>query len=147
MLNAPLDLIAENAGSVRLAEMRGLIGPYLGVSGLARKAWLAENRAIAKAVLCAFHVSVVWLSESADRDEAIALLRERMQETSPELAQKIYARLTDADRGIKHDTRLDIEGLRKVLRLRSIYGAGGRTLDDPFRYVDSSLLPEALARR
>lgn len=147
LLNSPLDLIAENAGSVRLAEMRGLIGPYQGISGMARRAWLAENRETAKAFVRAFHASVAWLTDPANKEEAIAILRERVQGTSPELAQKIYARLTDPERGIKRDAAIDIEGLRTVLRLRSTYATAGRTLDDPARYVDATLLGEALARR
>ncbi len=147
LLNSPLDLIAENAGSVRLADMRGLIGPYQGISGMARKTWLTENRDTAKGFLRAFHASVAWLVDPANKAEAIALLRERVQGTSPELAEKIHGRLTDPQRGIKRDAMIDIEGLRTVLRLRSTYAAGGKTLDDPARYVDATILPEALARR
>ncbi|MDR6874681.1 ABC-type nitrate/sulfonate/bicarbonate transport system substrate-binding protein [Bosea sp. BE125] len=147
LLNSPLDLIAESAGSVRLAEMHALIGPYQGISGMGRRAWLAENRDTAKAFLRAFHASVAWLVDPASKDEAIAILRERVQGTSPELAQRIHARLTHPERGIKRDSAIDIEGLRTVLRLRSTYAAAGQTLSDPSRYLDSALLGEALARR
>jgi ABC-type nitrate/sulfonate/bicarbonate transport system substrate-binding protein len=146
LLNSPLDLIAESAGSVRLAEMHALIGPYQGICGMARRAWLAENRDTAKAFLRAFHASVAWLVDPANKDEAIAILRERVQGTSPELAQRIHARLTHPERGIKRDAAIDIEGLRTVLRLRSTYAAAGRTLSDPSRYLDSALLGEALGR-
>ncbi len=147
LLNSPLDLIAESTGSVRLAEMRSLIGPYQGICGMARRAWLAENRDTAKAFVRAFHAAVAWLVDPANKDEAIAILRERVQDTPPELAQRIHARLTHPASGIKRDAAIDLDGLRTVLRLRSTYAATGQTLSDPSRYLDSALLGEALARR
>lgn len=149
LLNAPLDLIAENAGAVRLAEMRPLIGPYQGISGMARRAWLAEpqNREAAKAFVRGFHASVAWLVDPANAEEAMALLRERTPGTSPDLARKIHARLTDPQRGIRRDASVDLEGVRTVLRLRSTYATQPRQLDDPSRYVDATIREEALRAR
>lgn len=145
LLNAPLDLIAEGAGAVRLVDTRGLIGAYQGISGMARKNWLAQNRDVAKSFIRGFQASVAWLTDRANKAEAIEILREHVQGTSSDLAEAIYARLTDPKRGIRRDVSIDPDGLATVLRLRSKHSMAGKTLDDPARYLDATLRGEALA--
>jgi ABC-type nitrate/sulfonate/bicarbonate transport system substrate-binding protein len=147
LLNAPLDLIAESAGAVRLVDTRALIGPYQGISGMARKSWLSQNREMAKGFVRGFQASVAWLTDPANKAEAIEILRAQVQGTSPELAEKIHARLTDPQRGIRRDAAIDPEGLATVLRLRSRYSKAARTLDDPARYLDATLRSEALTHQ
>ena len=143
LLNAPLDLIAEANGALRLADMRGLIGPYQGISGMARRPWLEANRPLAVAFARAFRQSVAWLVDPANKAEAIGLLRARLQGTGPDLAEKIHARLTDPVRGIRRDLSLDRAGIETVLRLRSAYAQPQKQLADPGRYVDTSILAAA----
>ncbi len=140
LLNAPLDLIAEAQGATRLADMRGLIGPYQGISGMARKPWLAENKALALSFARAFKASVGWLADPANKDEATAILRSRLPNTSPELADRIHARLSDPVRGIRRDLSLDLAGIETVLRLRSAFAMPPKPLADVRRYVDGSVL-------
>jgi ABC-type nitrate/sulfonate/bicarbonate transport system substrate-binding protein len=140
LLNAPLDLIAESQGAVRLADMKALIGPYQGISAMARRAWLADNRPLAIGFAKAFKASVAWLVDSANKDEAISILRARLPNTGPELAQRIYARLTDPQRGIRRDLSVDQQGIETVLRLRSSYANPPKALTDATRYVDPSVL-------
>jgi len=68
-----------------------------------------------------------------------------VQGTSSDLAEAIYARLTDPKRGIRRDVSIDPDGLATVLRLRSKHSMAGKTLDDPARYLDATLRGEALA--
>jgi ABC-type nitrate/sulfonate/bicarbonate transport system substrate-binding protein len=140
LLNAPLDLMAEAQGALRLADMRGVIGPYQGISGMARKSWLNENRALAVSFARGFKACVGWLVDPANKAEAIAILRTRLPTTSPELAEKIHARLTDAGRGIRRDLSLDRAGIETVLRLRSSFASPPRALTDVGRYIDGSVL-------
>ncbi len=147
LLNAPLDIIAENAGAVRLADMRELIGPYQGICGMARGPWFAANREVAKAFVRGFHASVAWLTDSSNKGDAIAILRERMRDVSPELAERVYARLTDPRHGIKRDLAIDQDGLAEVLSLRSKYAGAGRTMGTAARYMDESIRTEALLER
>ena len=146
LLNAPLDLIAEGAGAVRLADMRALIGPYQGIVGMARRSWLNCNREVAISFVRAFLATTAWLTDPANKAEAINILIERLQGTSPELAEKIYARLTDPQRGIRRDAVIDTDGLATVLALRSRYSSAARILDDPNRYLDPSVRRDALMR-
>jgi ABC-type nitrate/sulfonate/bicarbonate transport system substrate-binding protein len=143
LLNAPLDLMAESQGAVRLADMRGLIGPYQGISGMARRSWLDANRPLAVSFAKAFRRSVGWLVDPANKAEAISLLRERQPTTGPELAERIHARLTDPSNGIRRDLSLDRAGIETVLRLRSAYATAPRPLTDVSRYIDLSVLSAA----
>jgi ABC-type nitrate/sulfonate/bicarbonate transport system substrate-binding protein len=140
LLNSPLDLVAEANGAARLADMRALIGPYQGISGMARRPWLEANRPLAVSFARGFRVSVAWLVDPANKAEAIAILRERLPNTSPELAERIYARLTDRERGIRRDLSIDRAGLDTVLRLRSQFANPPKPLTDGSRYVDPSVL-------
>jgi ABC-type nitrate/sulfonate/bicarbonate transport system substrate-binding protein len=140
LLNAPLDLIAEANGAVRLADMRGLIGPYQGISGMARKPWLVANKALAVSFARGFRASVAWLVDPANKAEAIGILRQRLPNTSPELAERIHARLTDPARGIRRDLSLDRAGIETVLRLRSQFAVPPKPLADVSRYVDPTVL-------
>jgi ABC-type nitrate/sulfonate/bicarbonate transport system substrate-binding protein len=140
LLNAPLDLMAEAQGAVRLADMRGLIGPYQGISGMARKPWLAENKVMAVSFAKAFRASVAWLVDPVNKEEAIGILRTRLPTTSPELAEKMHARLTDPVRGIRRDLSLDRAGIETVLRLRSGFANPPKALTDPGKYTDLSVL-------
>ncbi|MGL4635311.1 MAG: ABC transporter substrate-binding protein [Beijerinckiaceae bacterium] len=140
LLNSPLDLVAEANGAVRLADMRGLIGPYQGISGMARRPWLDANKPLAVSFAKGFRASVRWLVDPANKAEAIAILRERLPNTSPELAERIHAKLTDSERGIRRDLSLDRAGLETVLRLRSQFANPPKALSDPGRYLDTSIL-------
>lgn len=140
LLNAPLDLMAEANGAVRLAEMRGLIGPYQGISGMARRPWLDANKPAAVSFARAFRASVAWLVDPANKTEAMGILRQRLPNTSAELAERIHARLTDSVRGIRRDLSLDRAGIETVLRLRSQFARTQQVLTDPDRYVDASVL-------
>jgi ABC-type nitrate/sulfonate/bicarbonate transport system substrate-binding protein len=142
LLNAPLDLLAEHAGAVRLADMSSIIGSYQGVSAMARRAWLDLRRSDAVAFVRAFHASLGWLTDPANRNEATAILRANLANTPPELAERIYARLTDPERGIRRDLSIDEAGLQTVLRLRSTY-VPQKHLTDPGRYVDMTIRAEA----
>jgi ABC-type nitrate/sulfonate/bicarbonate transport system substrate-binding protein len=140
LLNAPLDLIAEAQGAVRLADMRGLIGPYQGISGMARRPWLDANKPLAVSFAKAFRTCVGWLTEPSNASEAMGILQTRLPNTSAELAQRIHGRLTDPVRGIRRDLSLDRAGIATVLRLRSAFASPPKTLSDPDRYIDHSVL-------
>lgn len=140
LLNAPLDLVAEANGAVRLADMGSLIGSYQGISGMARRPWLDANRPLAVSFARAFRTSVAWLVSPANKTEAIDILRARLPNTTPELAERIHARLTDPVRGIRRDLSLDPHGIATVLRLRSAFANPPKPLTDAARYLDPTVL-------
>jgi hypothetical protein len=63
----------------------------------------------------------------------------------PQIAERAYDRLLDPVGGIYRDLRIDRDGVRTVLRLRTKYAAPRKELTDPERYIDERLLRSALS--
>ncbi|MGG5819210.1 ABC transporter substrate-binding protein [Falsiroseomonas sp. HW251] len=141
LLNTPLDLAAEAAGCRRLARANDVIGPYQGIVGAVRRGTVVSRRAALVGFMRGFRDSLAWLA--AEPAGATALLQQRMR-MAPAVASCAAAALLDPVRGIFRDLRVDEDGMRTVLALRSRYGVPARHLDDPLRYLDLSLRGEAL---
>jgi ABC-type nitrate/sulfonate/bicarbonate transport system substrate-binding protein len=144
LLNAPLDIVAISKGCWRLAMARDMIGAYQGVVGCARRDGLASDAPRMEAFIRGFHAALRWLANPANRSEAVALLCARMKGMQPQIAERAYDRLLDPAGGIHRDLRIDRDGVRTVLRLRTKYAAPRKELTDPERYIDESLLRSAL---
>ncbi|MCA3263825.1 MAG: ABC transporter substrate-binding protein [Telmatospirillum sp.] len=144
LLNAPLDLVAEGRGFVRLARATQALGAYQGIVGTTRRSAVAVDGARLTAFMRAFHRSVAWLYDPANREEALAILMDRMRGMERPGAEGAYRVLLDPQNGIYRDLRIDREGLRTVLRLRQKYAVPAKTLGDPERYIDESLRRRAL---
>ncbi|MGX9961974.1 ABC transporter substrate-binding protein [Roseomonas sp. F4] len=141
LLNTPLDLAAEARGFRRLARGTDVVGRYQGIVAAARRGTLASKRDALVGFTRAFRDSLVWLD--ANRAEAAAILTARAN-MPPPVAARAAAALLDADRGIFRNLRIDEDGLRTVLRLRSKYAQPTKELSDPSRYIDPSIRAAAL---
>ena len=74
---------------------------------------------------------------------SIAIFLPRMRGMERPAAEKAYAVLTDAKGGIYRDLKINPEGVKTVMALRSSYAEPKKTLNDPSRYVDETYLSEA----
>lgn len=144
LLNTPLDLVAEGKGFARLARARDMLGAYQGIVGAIRRDAGETLRPRLQAFIRGFKASVLWLADPANKEEAVALLVAKMRGMERPQAEGAYAALLDPADGIYRDLRIDREGLRTVLRLRSSYGQPRSDLSDPERYIDASYLEAAL---
>ncbi len=143
LLNTPLDLAAEGAGFRRLVRARDVIGPYQGIVGTARRGVVAEKRAALVGFARGFRDSIAWLADPANAEAGVGLLTARASMPRP-VAERAQAALLDASTGIFRDLRVDLDGLRTVLRLRSAYAQPRKELADPMRYLDLSVRDAAL---
>ena len=75
----------------------------------------------------------------------MALLVDKMQDMTPELAARTYDILLAEQGGLIRDLDIDMDGVRTVLALRSKYARPRKMLTDPGRYVDLSYRARALA--
>ena len=83
--------------------------------------------------------------EAGDGREALKLIETNLK-LAPDLAAQLYATATDAKTGFARDARLDIEGLKNVLRLRADHqGQWGGTPPSPDKYIDLSYYEKAMA--
>jgi len=144
LLNTPLDIEAEAHGYRRLLRIQDSFGAYQGIVGSAKRETVRQKREAIVAFIRAYHASVSWLGDPANKEAAIDILTAKMRGMQRPSAEKAYAILLDSHTGIYRDLRIDREGMKTVLRLRSTYAEPKKTLTDPGRYIDESLLEAAL---
>lgn len=139
LLATPLDRIAADQGFNKLGTARELLGRYQGRTGFAQRSWLRQNEAAAIGFMRGYRDAMDWLYDRSHRAAAAELLMANDTSVTPELAQLSLDILLDAQGGFWRDLKLDLEGIRTVLALRSRFGLPQKTLTDPLRYVDLEL--------
>jgi ABC-type nitrate/sulfonate/bicarbonate transport system substrate-binding protein len=144
LLLSPFEVQAEAHGYTRLADASTMLGAYQGLVGGARKSWADANRDAVVAYIRAFSGAVDWLYDPKNRDEALAILRKNLPAMNEQAAQTAYAVLLHPKDGFQRKARIDLEGVRTVLRLRSKYGQPQKTLTDPARYYDDAFYRTAM---
>jgi ABC-type nitrate/sulfonate/bicarbonate transport system substrate-binding protein len=135
MLLTPFDLLAKANGLNILQYAIDIYGQYQGLSGATRRSWAAANPKKLDAYIRGYREGLAWLYDPKNKDEAIAILRKNLPQLSEGLAGQSYSVLVNP-KGFAPDGALDIEGVRRVLALRSEYGEPKKTLGDPMRYYD-----------
>lgn len=138
LLSAPYNLIAEGNGLVELVKAHEVIGPYQGNVAATRRSWLAANPGKARAYVAGYGAAISWLTDPANKAEAIAVLRRNLPDMAPEVAEGSYGELLDPVHGFYRDCKIDMDGMRCVLDLRSRYAQPAKALADPLKYCDLS---------
>jgi len=131
ILVTPFDLLAMNQGYPQLARAVKELGAYQGVVAASRRSWAAENDAALTGFVRAYRAGVEFLY--ANHDIAEQLLVANVRNMTPALAQQTLGVLLDEGTGFFRDVRLDPEGMKTVLALRSKFS--GTKLTDPHRYI------------
>lgn len=144
LLATPLDKIAADQGFVRLGTARDLLGRYQGRTGFAQRAWVRSNETAVIAFMRGYRDAMDWLYDRSNRGSAADLLMANDASVTPELAQLSLDILLDERGGFWRELKLDIEGIKTVLALRTRFGVPQKTLTDPMRYVDIGLHARAL---
>jgi ABC-type nitrate/sulfonate/bicarbonate transport system substrate-binding protein len=144
MQMTPFDLLGEQRGLRTLLRATDVIGPYMGMCGVARRSWAEANSPAVVGFTRAFLRAVRWLREPAHRPLAEAMLVAQVPNLPPALAPKVADRLLDPQAGFRADGSFDMAGAKTVLALRSKYGQPRRQLDDPTRYFDQRYREQAL---
>lgn len=147
LLVTPFELIGSKLGMGVLQDAREVTGPYQGISGVARRQWASENRAELVAFIQGYLDALAWLFDRGNRSEAVAILVGRVPNMTPELAAATCEILLSDDRGFDPAARLNMEGVKTVLSLRSEYGLPKKKLTDSGKYVDQSYYEEAVSKR
>jgi hypothetical protein len=79
---------------------------------------------------------VDFLLDPKNKAEAIAILRKRLPQMSEQLADQSYSYMA-GPKGFTPKAKIDMDGVQKVLELRSVYGEPKKALTDPTKYYDS----------
>lgn len=147
LLSAPFNILAKQQSFHELARATEVIGPYLGNVGATRRSWARENRSKVIAFIRGYAEAIDWLYDQKNRQEAIRILLKNLPEMSPELARQSYDELLDTHDGFLRHSRINLEGLRTVLALRSRYAEAHKRLADPMKYYDPSYYNAAMRPR
>lgn len=59
-------------------------------------------------------------------------------------AESVYNTMLGGKEGLQKRGKIDLDGIRTVLKLRSEYGTPKKTLTDPAKYVDETWYNQAL---
>lgn len=146
LLMTPFDVRAEARGFNRLANALEVLGRYQGLVGGARKSWADANRDAVVGYIRAWSDAVDWLYEPANMGEALAIFTKNLPGAEPETAQAAYRIFLSPAEGFQKKAKIDLEGVRTVLQLRSKYGEPKKTLTDPAKYYDPSFYEAAMRR-
>jgi ABC-type nitrate/sulfonate/bicarbonate transport system substrate-binding protein len=131
VLVTPFDLLAMQQGHARLAVAHQELGAYQGVVAASRRSWAAQNEAALAGFVRGYRAGVEFLY--ANPDIAEQLLVANLRTMTPALAKQTRGVLLDERFGFFRDVRLDREGMKTVLALRSRFA--GVKLTDPQRYL------------
>jgi len=133
MLITPFDIFARMAGLNVLQYAIDVYGHYQGLTGAARRTWAAQNPQRVEAYIRGYIAGLDFLLAPANRDYAIALLRKNLPQMPEAVAVQSYDAMTGPG-GFTPKAALDIDGVRRVLELRSEYGEPKKAMTDPLKY-------------
>jgi ABC-type nitrate/sulfonate/bicarbonate transport system substrate-binding protein len=136
LLLTPFDLLAEKVGLRVLQKATDVFPRYQGIVGATRRSWAKKNPETLTRFIRAYLDALEWLF--ANRDAAAQILVEKVPNMTPELAAATCEIFLDKSGGFEPEAKLDMEGFKKVLELRSEYGKPQKNLSDPAKYIDLS---------
>jgi ABC-type nitrate/sulfonate/bicarbonate transport system substrate-binding protein len=146
LVTAPQDVFLKARGYNVLASAVDALGAYQGNVGISRRAWAQSNRDTLVGYIAAVISGVEWLYDPGNKEEALAIFVANQKMATPQVAQSAYATLLDPKEGFARQGKVDIEGVRTVLWLRSKYGIPPKKLGDPENYYDPDYYTKALER-
>src|SRR5499425_3023591 len=145
VLNPPFTFLARDAGLKDMGATAKAIGAYQSDGVVVMRDWARANSDTLVRYLSALIEGRRWALDPANKEQAIALLAERLKLT-PQIAAQAYAVATDPVEGMAKDAQLDMAGFRNVLKLRAeIEGQWGGNPPPPDKYLDLSYYERALS--
>jgi ABC-type nitrate/sulfonate/bicarbonate transport system substrate-binding protein len=136
LLLTPFDLLAEKVGLRVLQKASEIFPSYQGIVGAARRAWARENSTTLRNFIRAYLDALAWLFDPANRGGAERILSDKVPNMSPELAAATCKIFLAKSGGFEQEARVDLDGIKQVLELRSEYGQPKKKFTDPRKYLD-----------
>jgi ABC-type nitrate/sulfonate/bicarbonate transport system substrate-binding protein len=146
LLIEPFTGMARGAGYRVLGSTMDLEN-YPGQVFTASRAWAAENKETVINFIRGHLDAIDWVKDPANREEACDILARNMPNMKPQAISPSFDKLLDPATGLIPECKLDYEGLKTVLELRTQYAPQGLQLNDPDKYLDHSYYEDALAGR
>jgi ABC-type nitrate/sulfonate/bicarbonate transport system substrate-binding protein len=137
LFNSPFESLLQAKGFNLLDTAISVLGNYQGQVVAGRRNWAEANRAAVAGFQRALLRAIAWLYDPANRAEAFAI----HDENNAGSAAVAHGILFHPEHGFPRSGEVDVEGLKKVLELRSRFGVPRTPLASPFAYYDPSFLP------
>jgi ABC-type nitrate/sulfonate/bicarbonate transport system substrate-binding protein len=145
VLNPPFTFRAKEAGLKDMGPATKTIGAYQSDGAFVMRDWAKANSDTLVRYIRAYVEGRRWALDPANKEEAVALLAERLKLT-PQVAAQAYAVATDPAEGMAKDAKFDMEGFRNTLKLRAeIEGQWSGNPPPPDKYIDLSYYERALS--
>ena len=141
ILGPPFTVAAQKAGLKDFGAAVDVIGPYQSDAGWVLHSWGQANADTLVRYIQAYLEGLRWTLDPANKIEATNLIAAQFK-LEPDVAAESYAIAVDPKGGMAKDAKLDMEGLKNVLRLRADWT--GVTPGAPDRYIDLSYHRKAL---
>jgi ABC-type nitrate/sulfonate/bicarbonate transport system substrate-binding protein len=143
LLLTPFDLLAAKVGLRVLQKASDVFPRYQGIVGATRRSWAKQNPETLTRFIRAYLDALTWLFTPTNRGAAAQILVEKVPNMTPELAAATCEIFLAKSGGFEPEAKLDMEGFKTVLELRSEYGKPQKTLTDPAKYIDLSFYEAA----
>ena len=144
MVSSPSEILPESKGYTRLGDTTTTFGPYQASIGVARRSWAAKYGDQLTAFIRSYVAAMDWLQQPVNKDEAVAIYMKYIPSAPRPAAQKAYEVMFAEKEGFQKKAKIDVEGCRTVLRLRSEFAKPQKNLTDPMKYVDESFYRKAV---
>jgi ABC-type nitrate/sulfonate/bicarbonate transport system substrate-binding protein len=133
----PFTSIARGLGFNILKTSTEMYSAYQGGAFLSRRSWAKENPETLKGFIKGYLAGLEWTLDPANREAGTALLLEKMPAIKPGVAGNVMNSLLSPKSGLTPKAAILMDGVKKVLELRSKYVEGAK-LTDPDKYIDLS---------
>lgn len=146
LLLSPFEVQAEARGFHTLASASQVLGAYQGLVAGVRRQWAEQHRAPLIGYIRAYAKAVEWLYDPANKADAIAIFRRNLPSMTVEGAEASYRLLLDPQTGFQRRAAVTVEGVNRVLALRSKWAEPKKELGPATRYYEPAYYDAAMTR-
>ena len=146
LLLSPFEVQAGARGFNTLASASQVLGPYQGLVAGVRRSWAEKNREALIGFIRAYAGAVEWLYDPVNKAEAIAVFRKNLPNMPAEGVEASYRLLLDPQTGFQRRAAISLDGVSRVLSLRSKWAEPKKAMGPPSTYYDPSFYDAAMRR-
>jgi ABC-type nitrate/sulfonate/bicarbonate transport system substrate-binding protein len=139
IMNPPFSVRGEKAGLKDMGTAAAALGAYQGTTAFVLRDWGKANSDALVKYLQAYVEGWRWSFDPKNREQAIALLVERLKLPADVAASSFDSTKNDFD----HEGAINMDGVKNVLKLRAQFEGG--TPASAEKYLDLSYYTKALA--
>jgi ABC-type nitrate/sulfonate/bicarbonate transport system substrate-binding protein len=141
---SPFEVTLMEKGYSNIGDGIDAFGKIQGISGFVQRSWAKQRPEDLTGFIRAWIEAIDFIYDPKNKEAAIAILQKNAKLT-PEQADASYKLMLGDKEGFQKKGKIDLEGIRTVLKLRSEYGTPKKELSDPAKYVDETWYQQALA--